>query len=60
MQVKLMHIWKLRVHLQASDGQTQGTSPGLGLHSVGSVTVGLSFPPPQAWSHFGKLWQATS
>lgn len=54
-----MHIWKLTVHLQASDGRNQGISPHLGLHFVGSVTVRESFPPPQAWSRFAELQQAT-
>lgn len=55
-----MHIWKLTVHLQASDGQNQRISPSLGLHFVGSIAVGESFPLPQALSRFAELRQATS
>lgn len=57
---KLMHIWKLTVHLQASDGQNQRISPSFGLHFVGSIAVGESFPLPQALSRFAELRQATS
>ena len=57
---KLIHVWKLTVDSQTSDGQNQGISPGLGLYLVGSVAIRESSHPPQVQSRFTELQQATS
>lgn len=60
---KLMHFWKLTAHLQAQMVKTKEFLLALGcvlwaIHEI--VAVGESFPPPQTWSPFAELSQATS
>lgn len=60
---KLMHFWKLTAHLQPQMVKTKEFLLALdcvlwAIHKI--VPVGESFSPPQTWSPFVELSQATS